>query len=355
MNKSLLIIPLCSLLFSPACNNSNAVTEKSPEKAINTHNPELPVVTVAIARDTVFKKEIHSNGKLQAVKKADLRFKLNEPVHKIYFRNGDNVKTGEILAELDNSMYFNQLEQARHNLDKAELVYKNLSIEYGLGSDSVKNEKITNIIKIKSGLNAAETELKTAKLNLSYTKLKAPFSGIIGNLFIKEGSMVSSADVFCMLMDNTAFEADFYIHETDIKQIRTGQQVKIIPYATDTLVFYGNIIQVNPVVNNAGLISIKARTNNRDNILMDGMNVKIIVEKDLPNRIVIPKEAVVVRSEKNVVFLYKGGIAKWKYINIEEENAQQVSVSGKINANDSVIISGNTNLAHDAKVQLKTQ
>lgn len=98
------------------------------------------------------------------------------------------------------------------------------------------------------------------------------------------------------------------------------------------------------------MIRVRAefRNNNR---LIDGMNVKVLVRKPVYNRLVVPKEALVIRQGKDVVFVRQDSLAIWKYVTIEYENSSMVSVSEGLSPGDLVIVRGNTNLAHETKVK----
>jgi len=94
--------------------------------------------------------------------------------------------------------------------------------------------------------------------------------------------------------------------------------------------------------------------------LMDGMNVKVMVEKDVPNQLVVPKSAVLLRDNQEVLFrCTKDSIAFWTYIQTTGENTTSYSViahpdkGATLNSGDTIIVSGNLNLAHESKVVVK--
>lgn len=85
------------------------------------------------------------------------------------------------------------------------------------------------------------------------------------------------------------------------------------------------------------------------------MNARIIIEKTLLNQLVVPKSAVVERSGRKVVFTYENGLAKWNYVSIAHENETSVVIAEGLKVGALVIIEGNLNLGHDAKVEIKKQ
>ena len=109
-----------------------------------------------------------------------------------------------------------------------------------------------------------------------------------------------------------------------------------------------------------GLVKVKALVN-AGGKLFSGMNVRVSVRRSLGERLVIPKSAVVLRSGKQVVFTLKDGKAMWNYVNTGLENATECVVSDKsqkgiedgLLEGDTVIVTGNLNLAHEAEVYVK--
>ena len=103
-----------------------------------------------------------------------------------------------------------------------------------------------------------------------------------------------------------------------------------------------------------------ANEDGNDGILIDGMNVRVIVERKMPGQLVVPRSAVVVRDNLDVLFTYSDdGVAHWTYVNIIRSNGDSHVVTAnadrgaKLNEGDKVIVKGNLNLADGSKVQLK--
>jgi len=118
------------------------------------------------------------------------------------------------------------------------------------------------------------------------------------------------------------------------------------------------VTEINPVIHENGMVEVKARISNKGNLL-DGMQVKVSVKKSVPGQLVVPKEAVVLRQNQEVLFRYTNGIAYWTYVQTGLENSQHYTViahpdkGATLEAGDTVIISNNLNLAHESKVVLR--
>ena len=206
-------------------------------------------------------------------------------------------------------------------------------------------------IDTKSGYLQAQTTLEAAKINYEYTFLKAPFSGRIANLETDEWNSISANEKFCFLIDDSYLKAEFSILESEFSAISLNQKITISPIYNDTLKFTALISEIDPIVNENGLINIEAKLKNKHTKdLFTGMNVKINVQTIIPNVLSIPKNALVKRSGKNVVFTVKKNRAYWNYVEVVNENSKFYAIKKDIEIGDTIIISNNIQLAHDAKV-----
>ena len=147
--------------------------------------------------------------------------------------------------------------------------------------------------------------------------------------------------------------------ENELAFIKVGDKVVITPYAGGGA-FEGSVSEINPLVDANGMVKVKAAVN-AGGKLFSGMNVKVSVRRSLGEQLVIPKTAVVLRSGKQVVFTLKEGKAMWNYVNTGLENATECVVSDRsqkgiedgLLEGDTVIVTGNLNLAHEAEVDVK--
>jgi multidrug efflux pump subunit AcrA (membrane-fusion protein) len=118
----------------------------------------------------------------------------------------------------------------------------------------------------------------------------------------------------------------------------------------DSVTITGKISQINPMVDETGMIKVRAEFANKMHII-DGMNVKVVIRKPVPNRLVVPREALVIRQGKDVIFVRQDSLAIWKYVTPEYENSHDVSIKEGLEKGDLVIVSGNVNLAHETVVR----
>jgi len=342
------------LLFLTVSCVDEKPTETTHEPANSSVSSSGISVRTKVIEQTDFQKQIIANGVVEALQKTEIRFKTSERLSSIKVKNGQHVVKGQILAVLDNAILTNQLNKAQIDLDKAKNKLLEEKINYGIGgaSNDAIDPVILNNLKIKSGVYEAENALESAQLLHNQTIIKAPFSGVVANIKVKTGNFITTSDVFCTLINSQNLEVVFSVLENELTFIETKQDVYISPFTDIDRTYKGRITEINPLVDENGLIQVKAQIHTAAATLFDGMNVKITASKPIKNVIVIPKEALVLRSNREVVFTVKEGLSKWNYVKVLDENSTSYALKEGVKIGDSVIVSGNMNLAHDAKVNV---
>jgi len=334
-----------------ACGGEKKGSEAGDESIETVLPDEKNEVTVMKLEEGNFYHELISNGKLSARKHVDLRFESGEPIDAIYVKNGDRVTKGQKLATLSTFRLNNKLAGAKDALEKAKLELQDVLIGQGyMLADSAKVPAATmQLVRIKSGYDQAIVQYELAAYEYEKAVLTAPFNGIVANLFAKEQNTASLSEVFCTIIDPQSLEASFTILENELPLVKVGDKVEVTPYAAPDTKAEGRISEINPIVNENGMVQLKAVVGEKSN-LFEGMNVRVSIQRTVPKQLVVPKEAVVLRSGKQVIFTVVNGKAYWNYAQTGLENAGHYTVIEGIKAGDEVIISGNINLAHEAPV-----
>ena len=349
---------LAILCFSGCSIFKNNDTEED-QVGRNEYKPEENVVDTMVLRKTTFMSQLVSNGKLRSRIKSSLRFPIQGVVAKVNVRNGDIVKAGDIIAVLDKRDAENKLQLAKVAFDKAEISLRDGLIGFGYldpESDDIP-EEIERTAKTKLGYEDAKLNMKAAEIELENCTLRAPISGKIADLDTKQHEYTPTGD-FCKVLDNNVFEVEFPILETEINQVRTGQKVQVSTFSEPDKRFSGTITEINPMIDDKGQITVKAEFQNPGKFL-DGMNVKIFVENGIPDKLVVPKSAVLIRDNLEVLFLVKDNKAAWTYVNVLMTNSNSCVVvanqerGAELKEGDIVITSGNLNLADGSSVIIK--
>ncbi|MFV0247970.1 MAG: efflux RND transporter periplasmic adaptor subunit [Tenacibaculum sp.] len=348
------VITILFLFIFISFSSCNQNSKKDKNNFIDINSPKqvskIEVTCVSITANT-FQRQIVSNGKIEARQKSDLHFKINDRIASIKVRNGQKVTRGQLLAILENDIVNNQIEKNIIAFKKAKSQFEKIKINYGLGNqDTLLKPQVLQNLKIRSGYLEAENALKNAKFQYNQSFLRTPFFGVVANIEKKKGDFITTSDVFCTIINPNSLEVSFSVLENEFSFVSKGQEIEIQSFANRDQHFKGVIREINPIVDKNGLIKIKAKITSKNTRLLDGMNAKVLINKPVKDVLVIPKQALVLRSNREVVFTVENGLAKWNYIEVVGENNDSYAIKKGLKATDTIIVSGNLNLSNNAKV-----
>jgi len=356
MNNRCFLI-LLNLIFLVSCQSSEKENEQVDKREFLS---EKNLVNVQTITRSTFTKEIISNGKLRSIRKSDLQFKITEVIKAIKVKNGSWVKKGQIIAMLQQDEQQRAYEQARIKMEQAQLDKADFNISHAqLMSDTVSEQGKVNlrIAEVRSGMAEAKLAFEIAEADLvEATVLRSPISGKITNLKAKQFEYSKPGEVFCTVIDDSRFEVEFQVIESEISSIAIGKEIRVTTHANGQSMT-GKVVEINPLVDENGLITVKGEVPNPGS-LFDGMNVKVLIKNEVEDQLIVPKTAVVLRQNQEVLFVYKSGIAFWTYVQTQYENSDSYAViahpdkNGSLVPGDTVIINGNLNLAHESEVEI---
>lgn len=351
MDKLKLSVIICVLLLISCSSKDKSDNNFEKIEVQVTNKDEYPQVKTKILSPSDFNLELKTRGKIYAQNKVNLKFKLEEKVTNIYFANGKKVLKGQTIAIQQNSFYKNKIVKANERLERAKIDVEDILIgfNYSIKDSSTIPKEILDMAKNRSNYNTAVSDLKDSKIELASTIMKSPIKGIVANLNNKVHSYPDFNEPFCTIIDNSILEVKFNIIEDDYIFLSKNQPINIHTYLDDN-VLKGRITEINPMVDENGMISVKGIVKNPPINIIDGMNVSITIKKTLQNKIYIPKESLVLRDNKSVVFTYKEGRAKWNYVETSYENYENVVIEKGLKKDDEIIYTNNVNLAHNTKV-----
>ena len=344
------------LIMLAAC--SETKTENTEKEGVETVLPQqVNEVTVMKLAKGNFHHELVSNGKIVAKDHADLYFRTSEVVAKVYVKNGMFVRKGQKLAELDMFKLNNTLAQNKNALAQAHLDMQDVLIGQGYAPENLNAvpADVLELAKVKSGYERAKAQYEVSQYDVEQATLTAPFDGVVANLFDKQYNMPKSGEPFCRVIRTSAMEVDFTVLESELPLIKVGDQVEVTPYAAAVGTRTGSISEINPLVDENGMVRVKAQVNGGDK-LFDGMNVRISVKRSVPDQMVVPRTAIVLRSGKQVIFTVKDNIAMWNYVTTGLENLSEYTLvdweASGLQEGMTVITTGNVNLAHETPVKI---
>ncbi|MCM1177426.1 MAG: efflux RND transporter periplasmic adaptor subunit [Clostridium sp.] len=340
-----------------SCGGRDAVSGKDGKLQ---YTPQVNEVAVTVLERKTFNRHILSNGRLSASSKAALVFGVSGIIDNVNVCDGQAVRKGETIASLDCRDIRLSADAAELALKKAELdMYDVLAGQgYPARDTSAVPKEVLEVAKMRSGYLSAVNELSKARYNESRSVLRAPFSGRVADVKFRTWSQASASEPFCMVIDDSVLDVEFTVLESDYQLVAAGLPVKVSPFGVSGKRYPGKIVSINPAVDKNGQVSVRAQVRN-DGSLVDGMNVKVTVEKEMSGMLVVPKSAVVIRDNLDVAFRYNDRKAEWVYVNILHSNSDSYAIEAnadrgaELAEGDLIIVSGNLNLADGSSVKLK--
>lgn len=354
MERYLLWI-LCAVLLAGCGKTKKENADASADRM--QHRVEYNEVTIDTLRRHDFTRELISNGRLVAVKRSALSFPVAGVITVINAKNGISVPLGALIAQLDTTEYALQLRKAQLALDKARLEFYDVLVGQGYpaGDTVTPPADVVQLARVRSGYADATASLQSARRSLEQCSLRAPFRGKVAD--VEQQVYEKSESKFCTLLDDSRLNVRFSVLESEYGLLRPGQQVAVSPFADLRKEVKGRITAINPTVDKHGQVQVDAEVAN-DGTLADGMNVRVAVRQRVAGQLVVPKSAVVIRDNLEVLFRYRDGRAQWTYVHTSLANSREYVVEAnrdrgaELDPGDLVIVSGNLNLADGSEVTL---
>lgn len=357
MKHTQILLAALAMLTAAGCGSNKKTDDAEAEMARGSYSGEKNKVTVVRLERRTFNKQLVCNGKLDAQGKATLQFAQQGTIERINYREGQTVAAGALVAVLDKSQAQQQLKQSQLAYDKALLQLSDRLLDYNLtiADTGSMPENQRRAVFINTGFSDAKLNLDDARRKLADCELRAPFAGKVIDLKGREHEPASGA--FCTIIDDSRYQVRFSVLETEYPFIRVGQKVMITPFANAELNIEGNILAINPTVDKNGQISVTATVKGEQG-LIDGMNVKVVVEDTIADQLTVPKSAVVIRDGQEVLFKSSNGRSVWTYVKVVMSNSVEHIVEpntergAELNIGDSIIISGNLNLGDNVEIEV---
>ena len=313
-------------------------------------------VTSPVQMDTVINKEFVSQ--IRSERNIEIRAQEKGFLEKIYVDEGQHVQAGQVLFRIMPQLYQADVLKAKAEVAQAEIELQNASTLAKSNVVSINEKRMA-----KAKLDAAKAELNLAQTHLSFTTIRAPFSGIIDRLPLKLGSLVDEGDLLTSLSDNGGIFAYFNVSEPEYLNYQThsaereNNQVSLIMANGEVFPNKGTIQTIEGEFDNeTGNIAFRAKFPNSNQLLRNGETGKIQMTLPLKNALIIPQKATYeIQDQKYVFVVGKDGIARSKNIKVSYELPDIYVVSEGLDVGDKILLEGVQKVKDDQKVETKFQ
>lgn len=305
--------------------------------------PAEPIVDVEIAsaRHRLIREEISAVGTLRAAESVMLRPEIAGRIHRIHFRDGQTVRAGDILFELDSSVLGAEVAQARAELDLAK---SNVRRTRELANQRFVSAR--SLDEAESSMRVLEARLELAQARMGKTRLEAPFDGVLGLRKVSVGDYVDVGADLVMLEDLSSMQVDLRLPERFLGAIEPGQEILLELDAYPGASLRARLLAIDAQVDAGGrALLVRGRLDSNDTKLRTGMFARArLVTGESPDAVVIPEEALIVGDGESHVYLVDGEHARRVAVRTGRRTAGVVEIVSGLAADDRVVVAGHIKL-----------
>ena len=360
---ALLSIPLAALLV--ACGAQDGAAGAGGMGGPGGMPPaEVGVVTVA-AQSVALQSELP--GRVSALRVAQVHARVNGVVLQRQFREGSEVKAGQVLYQLDSDPYRASLNSAQAALVKAEATLAQAAAQVDrnkplVEANAISKQDFATLVttqrQAEADVGTAKAAVDTARINLNYATITAPISGRIGQSSVTEGALVNASDTTALatIQQIGSVYVNFTQSSTEVLRLRKAIASKQLRSAGDGSVLVrivledgselpqtGKLLFSDVTVDaTSGQITLRAEVPNPEGLLLPGQYVRVrLSQAELPSGILLPQQAVT-RSNQGDTVLVIGEGSKPTPRPVKIGNAQnnQWVILGGLKEGDQVIVDG---------------
>ncbi len=298
--------------------------------------PDSVAVVTAPVVEMPLAVEVEALGTARSNEAVEITAKAANTVIAARFEEGQLVRRGDLLVELDGA-------QARADLAAAEAALAESRSAYARSQDLFAQQALSQaqLEQIEATLLANEARVAASRSRLADTLIRAPFDGRMGLRRVSVGALVNPGAVISTLDDTGTMKVDFDVPEIFLSVLRSGLAVAAKSAAYPDASFDGSVesvdSRVDPVTRT---IKVRARLPNPDGQLRPGMFLTVRVSRDPLPGLVIPEQALVPERGKIYVFVLAGGRIARREVTIGRRTPGEVEITQGVTAGERVVTEG---------------
>lgn len=310
----------------------------SGDAAKDPRRNNAPLVKVAQPVRQLIRYQLTFNGDVNAYQQATIYARIAGNLEKVFVNLGSIVKMGQMLARIDSLEPYDQVQQMSATYDNAQLSYERSKSL--LKGNLIANQDVDNLA---SAMKVAKANYELAKTRLGYTRIVAPFPGIITKRFLDAGTfLASSSTPLFQLMYIDSVKIVINIQEKDVIQVKRGTRAEI------TVDAYGNRMFPGTVTRMADALDLSTRSMpveidipNDGHVLKPGMFATVtLITAEHPNALTVPTMAIQRDDSGSFVFVAVNNAANRKRTQLGAEVNTTTEILSGLDGSESVIVVG---------------
>lgn len=364
------VVSIAAVLYvSAGCGGADGATAEG--------NNELPAVLVEVGTpildDAV--RVLSLNGEIRADRRVTLISQVSGRLISRPVEMGDEVSKGQVIAVVDYAQLDLSVRQARAAVASAEEQSANLTSELerlerlfaaGGASQQQLDQIRTQERAAREGVNQARAALEQAVIMRREAELRAPFSGVIGQVMVNVGDMIAPSVPVAVIVDRDPLIGAVKVPERDLGFVSVGQPVTIQVAAFPERQFNGKVLRISPIIDAVTrMVDVEVEIPNRDLLLKPGMFATLNIEigRHL-NTIMAPSDAVLQESRiaalstgsdfERVYYVYvvENGRAVRRNVEIGFTTGERVEIVSGVSADDTLVVRGHHLLQNGQPVSI---
>jgi membrane fusion protein, multidrug efflux system len=359
---ALIALGSSAMLMLAACAGSKAA---APSPA------PVPVLAATVEQKDV-PQQVRAIGNVESYSTVSVKTQITGELTGVFFKEGQDVKKGQLLFELDKRPYEAALKQAEGALAKDEAQLANARLEAkryaelhsaGVVSKEQNDQMQSNAGALEAAVTADKAAVQNARVQLIYCSIYSPINGRTGTLVLHRGNMIKANDNPALITINQVepIYVTFMVPEQFLAEIKkyafTGKLRVQAEIPSDSRGPVNGVLSFidNSVDQATGTIKLKGEFPNTDRRLWPGQFVKAVLTlRDQPNAIVVPSQAVQNGQQGQFVFVIKDDMTvEARPVVITETTDGQVIVQKGLVPGERVVTDGQLRLVPGSKVQIK--
>lgn len=328
----------------------SAASRFSTDVAIAVEGGEVALDTLVLS--------VTAAGQAEAWSRATIAAEVAGRVEDVPVHEADRVGAGEPLLVLDPVDKQLALEEAEASLREAEAQFREQTLFDRDLPEDVSRERAA-AARLKSGLDRAEIRVRKARLDLERTRVRAPFQGRVASVAVVPGQLVGQGAELMTVVDLDPIKVQVQVLEGELTHLAPGGRAEVTFSAFPDETFDGSIETINPLVEEQTRTArVTVVVPNRRGRILPGMYARVRLEAQrIPDRILVPRAAILERDRRTMLFVYEDERAKWRYVTTGLENDEFVEIvedpaTDMVAPGEIVLTGGHFTLTHDARVRL---
>ena len=307
------------------------------------------------------------SGEVTAKQTANISTRMMGYVTKIYVKPGDKVASGQLLVSISSDDILAKKAQIQAMITEAEAAAKNAQRDYERfktlrNQNSVSDKELENVALQNTSMNAkvqmARQQMNEVNAMLSYTNIRAPFSGVVTQKMVDEGSIANPGMPILTIEQNGELQVIASIPENYIQYVKVGDVAKM-ELKSLGITIDGKVSELSPsAFRTGGQYSMKLaiETKDKENI-RPGMYVNILIPnktgENITSKIMLDKNSIVYRDQLTGVYVIDDqSQANLRWIRLGKTIGNQVEVLSGLNQNDKIVSKAEGKLYNGVKVSV---